>query len=151
MKYMTLFLLATLAHADLQIRQITSEQTGDGFIVKYVENGVIYCWGMPDVLDRTFIPQTWTPVTQAAIDYRWPVMTGDDAMACLNGPPVPRVVEMNEGELPVMFGISGQRLTRIGTVPAGTPCGDVVSQYYSTPFYYRAVTHAGIRGMALCY
>lgn len=151
-KHLALFLLATLAHADIYIQRVTSEQTDQGYIFQFVQNGVSYCWAMPQMLDQSFIPPSWMPVPQAAIDYRWPVMTGDAALACLSGPPVHTVIQMNEDELPCLYIVGSQnRLVCSARIPGGLPCGDVVSRYHQTMFYYRSVTHAGMTGMALCY
>lgn len=142
MKHLALFLFATLAHADIYIQRINSEQTDQGYMFRFVENGVQYCWAMPQMLDQSFIPPTWTPVTQAAIDYRWPVMTGDAEAACLDGPKIYRTVGSP------LWGLTiGLQTQVIGSVPAGIPCGEQMAQWY----FLRTVTYSGQKGFAVCF
>jgi len=141
MKYLTLFLLATLAHADIYIQRVTSEQTGEGYMFRWVENGDVKCWAMGDVVDLTFIPPTWTPVTQAAIDYRWPTMTGNAAAACLAGPKIYRT------SFTQMYGLDNSgNIIVIGTIPLGTPCGERMSDIT----FLRTVTYGSRFGFGIC-
>ena len=106
----------------------------------FVQNGAVYCWGMPQMLDQAFIPQIWTPVPQAAIDYRWRTMTGDAATACLSVP-VPRTLGG------VFFSIDGgfnQKIIRV-VIPSGIPCGEKVGDGIT-----HVVEYSGFNGVANC-
>ena len=141
MKYIIPFLFSTLAHADIYIQRLNSEQTGSGYIVQYVENGEVKCWGMPDVLDPAFIPPTWTTITQAALYYNWPVMIGNAATACLAGPTIHRTVGG-----PLYTINQYMRVEQLSMVPAGIPCGDPIIRFN----FLRAVTYNGQVGFAWC-
>lgn len=142
MKYILLFLIATLVNAaPPQIQRMTSEQLDQGYVIHFVSDGVIYCLGMPQMLDQAFIPQTWTTVPQAAIDYRWPVMTGEVESVCLSGINIPRV---SYGK---MYQINGAaQVYQSIDIPIGLPCGDRMSNVS----FLRSVTYSGQTGFAIC-
>ena len=141
MKYIILFLLATLANADIYIQRVTSNELDQGYMFRFVQDGVVYCWGMPQMLDQAFIPPTWTPVAQAAIDYRWPTMTGNAAAACLAGPKIYRT------SFTQVYGLDNNgQLIVTGTVPLGTPCGERMSDIT----FLRTVTYGGRFGFGIC-
>jgi hypothetical protein len=141
-RYIILFLITTLSHADIYIQRVTSEQTGEGYMFRFVQDGIVHCWGMPDVLDPIFIPQTWTTVTQAAIDYNWPTMTGAAAEACLTGPRIPRTISTKA----FTFNGSGA-LQQTTDVPIGYPCGDKISTYQ----LYHAIHYADQDMVGVCW
>lgn len=144
MKYIILFLFATLANAEIYIQRVTSPELDQGYMFRFVQNGNVYCWGMPQMLDQAFIPQTWTTVTQAAIDYRWPVMTGDAEAACLNGPTVSRTLTTARFEL-----TPSGTMRQISDAPVGTVCGDAISNNYNG-IGWRSVTYNGVTGIGVC-
>lgn len=150
MKKLIIFLLLSFsANAELYVKQIETPLHGKGYIFNYVENSVNYCWVMPEWVDLNYFDLSWLKVTDTAVRYNWP---GSDAATECESALVPRVVEMNEGE-PVRMRVivAGARIGLGIVIPPGLPCGDIVSRYYSTSFYWRTVSFAGQTGIALCY
>lgn len=138
---LALLLISFSVNADPYIQRLTSEQTGNGYIIQFEQDGAIHCWGMPDMLDQSFVPETWMRVTDAALAYRWPDMTGAAADACLNGPKIYRTTGGNLYSLNPFL-----RTEIIGSVPAGIACGDPIIRFK----FIRSVTYNGQIGFASC-
>lgn len=138
---LTLLLLSFSVNADPYIQRLTSEQTGNGYVMQFEQDGVLHCWGMPDMLDQSFIPETWMRVTDAALAYHWPEMTGLAAQACLNGPKIWRTVG---GPLYTINHYLQREI--IGSVPSGVPCGDPIIRFQ----FIRAVRYNNQVGFAFC-
>jgi hypothetical protein len=139
-------ILSCSAQADLQVKRYD-----DGYLFSFVEDGVHNCWGMPDLADLNYFDLSWLKVTDTAVRYNW--SKGDAAVALeCESAPVSRVVQMVEGDPVYMKVIDAQgRLIRGIEIPGGLPCGDRLSRWFNTQFYYHAVTYNGVTGIALCY
>lgn len=138
MKYIILLLFSfNLQASDIWIQKLTSEQTGNGYMFAFQDDGIVRCWGMPDMLNQSFIPSTWMKVPEAAVSYNWDTFLA----GCQSLPAIPRT---QGGPL---YSINHRmRVEQIGTVPTGVPCGDKI-MYIS---YLRAVTYNGQYGFAAC-
>lgn len=150
MKYIILLLFATLAQADIHVKRVS---LGTDYAFSYVENGVQYCWVMPEWVDLNYFDYTWRTVPNTTVLHSWPVPTPEQTASCSDAPPIPRVVQMHEDELPCLYSTSGQlnRMSCAARIPAGTPCGEKVANYFNTGFSWHVVAHAGQRGLSLCY
>jgi len=148
---MKLILALLLLTCSAQASDLQARRYGDGYVMRFVQDGAVHCWGMPDLADLSYFDPSWLPVTETAVRYAWPVGDAAFAAVCNEMPTVKRVVQMVEGE-PVYMRIitEAMRLRQGVEVPAGLPCGDVISRYYNTPFYWASVTYGGQTGVALC-
>lgn len=153
MKYIILFLFATLANADVYIQRISNEQLGNGYILAFPKDGVIQCIGFPELLDLTVIPQTLMIMQDAALAYSWPLMTVQTVDICrsLN---VPRTINNASWGFSYLYPVSiAGGIFTIGApveIPENTPCGDRVGATVYQSFAMHSVIYNGVAGMAVC-
>jgi len=138
-KILFLLLFSFAAQAfDLQARR-----NGEGYAFRFIQDGVIYCWGMPDLADLNYFSQTWMKVTDTALAYSWPLGDAAFAAVCAENLNVKRT----NGSFP-MWSIT-PNLTVVETMqlPAGIPCGEQAGQWE----FIRAITYNGRSGITLCF
>lgn len=131
---------------------MTNEQLDNGVAIFFVANGKIHCFGIPQVLDIASAPKEWTPVPQAAIDYRWPEMTGNAADTCRSVPVLRTIANASWGYSYLYTVTISGGVIRINPVeiPENTPCGDKLSPTTYNIYALHAVTYNGVSGMAVC-
>lgn len=140
MRYIILFLFATLAHAEVWVKQITTSD-GNGYAFSFVQAGKVNCWVMPEWVQLSYFDLTWMTVPQTAVNHSWPSAGAEIAAICNDGPVIPRTTG---GPL---YKINHYlRVEQLSTVPSGIPCGDPVIRFN----FLRAVTYNGQVGFAWC-
>jgi hypothetical protein len=134
-------ILITLLFCNTTFAELMVKRQGEGYMFSFVEGDKAYCWGMPDLVDLNYFDQSWRTVPETAIQYNWPKMTDPASIESCNSLKIP-VTQAGP-----FYTISHtMRVTTIGTVPAGIPCGDPIITFK----FLRSVTYNGQTGFASC-
>lgn len=138
MKKLIALLLLTFS-----VQAFEARRTGvDTYAFRFIENGVVHCWGMYDYADLNFFSPTWMKVTDTATAYNWP--RGDINLANACNESLPKVYRTT---FTTLYDLNNYgQIAAVGTVPLGTVCGDRMSSIS----FLRSVTFNGRFGFAIC-
>lgn len=148
MKILLIFLLSFSALAvEVEVRK-----QGESFYFRFQDSHVLYCWGLYQFTDLTYINDTWTTVQQTAIDRSWPAADAESIAVCGEPRDVWRTSSYAQnGQVPVYAVLGIPPVLRfIGNLQEGVICGELIMKFGGIGYQYRTVKFNNTQGLALC-
>lgn len=60
---MSLMIALLLLTRSAQASDLSAQRYGDGYVMRFVQDGAVHYWGMPDLVDLSYFDHSWLPVT----------------------------------------------------------------------------------------